>query len=54
MAKQMMEIYAAQQGLEQITSNIMQDVRAQFESQYGAQQRCPFTHEAGSANSQDC
>ncbi len=43
MAKQMMELYAGQQGLETITKDIMQDVRAGFESQYGAQPKCPFT-----------
>jgi hypothetical protein len=45
MAKQMMELYAKQQGIDTITDEIMKDVRASFESQYGEQKKCPFTAE---------
>ncbi len=45
MAQQMMEMYVAQQGLEEITKDLMQNLRASFESQYGEQQKCPFTGE---------
>ncbi|MDX8403629.1 MAG: PCP reductase family protein [Mariprofundaceae bacterium] len=42
MAKQMMELYASQQGIDSITDDLMKDVRKSFESQYGEQQKCPF------------
>ena len=42
MAKQMMELYAEQQGIEQITDDLMKDIRQSFESQYGEQKKCPF------------
>jgi len=45
MAQQMMELYAGQQGLKEITKDLMQDVRTSFESPYGEQQHCPFTSE---------
>jgi hypothetical protein len=45
MAKQMMELYAGQQGIERITDELMRDVRASFESQYGEQKKCPLTGE---------
>lgn len=45
MAKQMMELYASQQGIENITDGLMKDVRKGFESQYGEQKKCPFKAE---------
>jgi len=42
MAKQMMELYAKQQGIENITDDLMKDIRQSFESQYGDQKKCPF------------
>jgi hypothetical protein len=45
MAKQMMELYAKQQGMECITDHVMKEVRKSFESQYGEQKKCPFTAE---------
>ncbi|MFQ5582290.1 MAG: PCP reductase family protein [Mariprofundaceae bacterium] len=45
MARQMMELYARQQGIDSITEELMKDVRANFESQYGEQKKCPFTGE---------
>ena len=42
MAKQMMELYAEQQGIENITDDLMKDIRQSFESQYGDQKKCPF------------
>lgn len=42
MAKQMMELYAEQQGIKNITDDLMKDIRQSFESQYGDQKKCPF------------
>lgn len=42
MAKQMMELYAEQQGIENITDDLMKDIRKSFESQYGEQKKCSF------------
>ena len=48
MAKQMMELYAEQQGIESITDDLMKDIRKSFESQYGDQKAsCPFNGEEG-------
>lgn len=45
MAKQMMELYAREKGIDSITDDIMKEVRASFESQYGERKKCPFTGE---------
>jgi len=42
MARQMMEQYAASQGIETISEELMKDVRKNFETRYGEQERCPF------------
>jgi hypothetical protein len=48
MAKQMMELYAEQQGIENITDDLMKDIRKSFESQYGDQKApCPFNGAEG-------
>ena len=48
MAKQMMELYAQQQGIENITDDLMKDIRKNFEMQYGDQKApCPFKGSEG-------
>jgi len=47
MAKQMMELYAREQGIGSITDDLMKDVRKSFEAQYGEQKKCPFTSDEG-------
>ncbi len=42
MARQMMELYAREKGIEKITDDLMNEIRNSFESQYGEQKKCPF------------
>ena len=49
MAKEMMELYARQEGIETISHELMQDVRKSFEARYGEQERCPFKNDSATS-----